>query len=126
MVVWVIDDDVSIRQLLTQILTDAGHRVACADSGDEALRRLERATPDLMILDLLMPGTTGWDVLDFMREHPRLSGIPVIVLTAYGEDGRLPSGRAVIHKPIADDLLCTLDDELFTQKQAASSTPWPA
>jgi CheY-like chemotaxis protein len=126
MEVWVIDDDVSIRLLLTQILTDAGHRVVCADSGDEALRMFERATPDLMVLDLLMPRTTGWDVLDFMREHPRLSSVPVIVLTAYGEDGKLPLGRAVIHKPIDDDLLCGLVAELLSQKQAASSTPWPA
>jgi two-component system phosphate regulon response regulator PhoB len=126
MLVWVVDDDVSVRLLLSHILTDAGHRVVCADSGDEALRLLDRATPDLMIVDLLMPGTTGWDLLDFMREHPRLSSVPVIVLTAFGEDGEMPLGRAVIHKPIDDDLLCGLVAELLSQKLAAPSSPCPA
>jgi len=126
MVVWVVDDDVSIRLLLSHVLTAAGHRVVCADNGDEALRLLERATPDLMIVDLLMPGTTGWDLLEFMREHPRLSAVPVIVLTACGEDGAMPFGRAVIHKPIDDDLLCGLVAELLSQKQANPSRPCPA
>jgi CheY-like chemotaxis protein len=126
MVVWVVDDDVSVRLLLSRVLTGAGHRVVCADNGDEALRLLQRETPDLMIVDLLMPGTTGWDLLDFMREHPRLSAVPVIVLTAYGEEGQMPTGRAVIHKPIDDDLLCGLVAELLSQKQAAPSRPCPA
>jgi cyclic di-GMP phosphodiesterase len=126
MVVWVVDDDESIRVLLAKILTDAGHRVVCVDNGDEALRLLERAMPDLMILDLLMPGTTGWDVLEFMRDHPLLSVVPIVVLTAYGEDAEVPFGRAVIHKPIDDDLLCGLVAELLSQKQAAASGACPA
>jgi CheY-like chemotaxis protein len=117
--VLIVDDDESVRLLLADILVRDGYQVECAVDGAEAIRMLRGPAPDLMILDLLMPGTSGWDVLEFMGERPRLSTIPVVVLTAYGEGEEMPSGRPVIHKPVDADLLRRLLCELLEQSRAA-------
>lgn len=72
----VIEDDLPIGNLLEEVLTKAGYAVRRAYSGTEALYLLEREKPDLALLDLMLPGLSGEEVL------PHFSGIPVIVLTA--------------------------------------------
>ena len=116
--VLIVDDDESMRLLLAEILRGAGHRVACAGGGEEAIRMLRDQEPQLVILDLLMPGTSGWDVLEFLEDRPHLSTTPVVILTAYG-DTDTPPGRPVIHKPVDGDLLCEMVDELLAQDLAA-------
>jgi CheY-like chemotaxis protein len=101
----VADDDESMRVLLADVLGEAGYDVRCADDGAQAIRRLRELPPDLMVLDLLMPGVTGWDVLKVVAADPRLAHVPVVVLTAYGETADAPAGRPVIHKPMDCDLL---------------------
>lgn len=72
----IIDDDPYISDLLEEILTGAGYRTLRAYSGTEALLLLGQEKPDLALLDLMLPGLSGEEVL------PRLSGVPVIVLSA--------------------------------------------
>ena len=72
----VIDDDVYIGNLLEEVLTKEGHRVSRAYSGTEALLVLSSCRPDLVLLDLMLPGLSGEEVLG------RIEGIPVIVLSA--------------------------------------------
>ena len=72
----VIDDDISIGNMLEETLTKAGYAVKRAYSGTEALLLLEHSRPDLVLLDLMLPGMSGEEVL------PALSGIPVIVISA--------------------------------------------
>ena len=72
----VIDDDIHIGSLLQEALEGEGYRVSRAYSGTEAVLALERARPDLILLDLMLPGLSGEQVL------PRLAGIPVIVVSA--------------------------------------------
>ena len=72
----VIDDDVHIGNILEELLTREGHAVLRAYSGTEALLALDAARPDLVLLDLMLPGLPGEQVL------PRLQGVPVIVLSA--------------------------------------------
>lgn len=72
----VIEDDLPIGNLLEEVLTKAGYIVRRAYSGTEALYLLEREKPDLALLDLMLPGLSGEEVL------PHLAGVPVIVLTA--------------------------------------------
>ncbi len=121
--VLVVDDDESTRLLLESILTEAGHHVVCAVDGEDALVRLRGPAPDLMILDLLLPGMSGWDVLEFMEERPRLSTIPIVILTAYGEDEEPPPSRPVIHKPVDADLLCSMVAALLSQNSLAFEEP---
>lgn len=72
----VIDDDIHIGNLLQEALEAEGYRVSRAYSGTEAVLALDRARPDLALLDLMLPGLSGEEVL------PRLAGIPVIVVSA--------------------------------------------
>ena len=72
----VVDDDVPIGDLLQEALTQAGYAVTRAYSGTEALLALQTARPDLVLLDLLLPGLRGEEVL------PHLAGLPVIVVSA--------------------------------------------
>ena len=72
----VIEDDISIGNLLEELLTKEGYRILRAYSGTEALMLLETHTPDLVLLDLMLPGLSGEDVL------PKIRNIPVIILSA--------------------------------------------
>lgn len=74
--VFVIDDDIHINNMLRELLEREGYTVSSAFSGGEALAALEKNTPDLVLLDLMMPGLSGEQVL------PKLKGIPVIVMSA--------------------------------------------
>jgi DNA-binding response OmpR family regulator len=82
--VLVIDDDPDIRDLLRDALEARGYRVACAPDGEAGIARALADRPDLVILDLMMPRTSGFVVLERLKHHHRL-GVPVIMLT--GHDG---------------------------------------
>jgi two-component system KDP operon response regulator KdpE len=81
--VLIVDDDRKILRLLRIELTAQGFNVIMAERGDEALATAERQRPDLVVLDIILPGMDGLEVLKKLREH---SGVPVILLTAKGTD----------------------------------------
>jgi CheY-like chemotaxis protein len=78
----VVDDQAGIRRLLETGLTDAGAEVWMAADGDAALKMLESLEPELMLLDLSMPGVTGWEVLESLRASNRRQDMPVILQTS--------------------------------------------
>jgi DNA-binding response OmpR family regulator len=80
--VLVIEDEQEIQDLLRYNLERAGFRVAVAGDGDSGLERLFAARPDALVLDLMLPGTSGLDVLREVREEPATRDLPVVVLTA--------------------------------------------
>ena len=80
--VLVVDDHADIRDVIARTLQRAGWTVHQAHDGSSALAFLESSTPDVVILDLLMPGIDGFTVVDRMRADPRWEGIPVLVVTA--------------------------------------------
>lgn len=83
--VLVADDEPHIRRLLTTVLVKASFRVDEAVDGQHAVERLESgARYDCVVLDLMMPGASGLEVLSHIREHPELSKTPVVMLTAKG------------------------------------------
>ncbi len=81
--VLVVDDDHKILRLLRIELTAQGFQVIMAERGEDALQLVERQRPDMVVLDIIMPGMDGLDVLKRIRET---SGVPVILLTAKGTD----------------------------------------
>jgi signal transduction histidine kinase len=84
-VVLVVDDQPANVRLVGTVLTDAGFDVMPATSGEQALARLKHAQPDLILLDMRMPGMDGFEVLQNLRRDAALADIPVIFLTAAAE-----------------------------------------
>jgi PAS domain S-box-containing protein len=80
--VLVVDDDVESRELLARLLGTEGYSVRTAVDGQTGLAEIEREAPDLLVLDLMMPNTDGFSVLQAVREHPTTASLPVIVITA--------------------------------------------
>jgi CheY-like chemotaxis protein len=78
----IVDDDADSRDLLRRSLERADHECTCAHNGREALAAILGRTPDLVVLDLLMPEMDGADLLVVLRSYLRLQGLPVVVLTA--------------------------------------------
>lgn len=84
-VVMVVDDQESNVRLVGTVLTQAGFEVVPAMSGEQALKRASAAPPDLVLLDMLMPGMNGIDVMTALRERPETAHLPTIFLTAAHE-----------------------------------------
>ncbi len=82
----VVDDDKQIARLVRSYLEQAGYQVAVAYDGDEALRRVRSEKPDLIVLDLMLPGKDGWEITRIIRGDQALAAIPIIMLTARVED----------------------------------------
>ena len=80
--VLLIDDDRSLTAPLRTAFEDAGYRVSVAHDGAEGLRKAREEQPDVVVLDVIMPGMNGWDVCQRIRQH---SPVPIIMLTALGE-----------------------------------------
>lgn len=85
----VVDDERDIRELVEVLLQRAGHRVRTASDGRSGLRSLYADPPDLVILDITMPGLDGWQTLERIRD---LSDVPVLVLTARSAELELVRG----------------------------------
>jgi CheY-like chemotaxis protein len=88
----VADDEPSILRLIQFHLARAGYEVRLARSGTEALEAVRAAAPDLVILDVMMPGPDGFQVLRALKDDPRTVEIPVIMLTARDRDGDIRRG----------------------------------
>jgi DNA-binding response OmpR family regulator len=88
----VVDDEADVLEALRLILEDAEHDVSMATSGEEALEMIARQQPDLVILDIIMPGVTGIEVCRRIRSDPFTSRLPILFLTAKGRPGDIVQG----------------------------------
>jgi two-component system phosphate regulon response regulator PhoB len=84
--VLVVDDERDITALVAYHLARAGYRVATAESGSAALEAVGKEPPDLVVLDLMLPGKSGYEVLDELRRREETQGVGVILLTARREE----------------------------------------
>jgi len=126
----VVEDDDAIAELIAYNLERSGHRVTIATDGVEALRRLHQSAPDLVVLDLLLPLRSGWQVLREMRCGPaRLATVPVLLVTALacerlaGDLARL-GAQGLLGKPFAVDDLCRTVRELIDAHRGAAAPPF--
>ena len=120
----VVDDDDDIRGLLRTLLERAGHEVTDASDGREGLRELFAGSPDLVILDVAMPGLDGWATLERIRE---VSDVPVLMLTA--RDAELERVRGLrggaddyVVKPFGRQELVARVDVLLRRPRSAGGT----
>jgi len=81
----VVDDDPEIVTMLSTRLTSRGYKVVTANDGKEALAEVKRRHPDLIILDVMMPGKNGWEVARALKQDPATAPIKIVMLTAIGE-----------------------------------------
>ena len=83
--VLVVDDEIAIAKLIKFVLESNGYEVRIADDGESALGAIKDRKPDLMVLDLMLPTISGFDVLQSIREEMKIIDLPVIVLTCRGQ-----------------------------------------
>lgn len=88
----VVEDEEDIRELLRYNLEKEGYRVTPVSSGEEALQAVRSAPPDLVLLDLMLPGLDGLEVCRALRQDPQTRNLPIIMLTAKGEEADIVAG----------------------------------
>ena len=88
----VVDDEADIRELVQYNLEREGFEVACAPDGEQALDHARSEHPDLVVLDLMLPGMDGLEVCRTMKNEDETSGIPIVMLTAKGEEADIVTG----------------------------------
>jgi DNA-binding response OmpR family regulator len=106
--VLVVDDEPQARSMLRLILVRAGFDVLEAKDGYEALDEVARQIPDLMILDIMMPGIDGFYVCEQLRANSRTASLPIIVLSAKTDADSIKRGQEVgatkyLTKPVSPD-----------------------
>jgi CheY-like chemotaxis protein len=109
--VLVVDDDNVGGPALAELLTRRGHPAEWVRDGRAALGRLRLYLPDVVVLDLMMAGMPGCELLRAMRAEPAWAGIPVLVVSAAGEEdlARVPEGVEVMRKPVEpEDLVAAV------------------
>ncbi len=102
--VLVVDDDLAIRRVLQEILSREGYDVRVAENGAQALDTMRADRPDVVVLDLMMPVLSGWEVLAITDEDETLRTIPILVASAMGapvaDPGRRGGVRMCLSKPL--------------------------
>lgn len=81
----VVDDHEEIREALSEILEEEGHDISQAVDGLDALEAINKSRPDVVLLDIAMPGMDGLETLQRIKSQPQLAKIPVIMVTAQGD-----------------------------------------
>ena len=122
----VVDDDPAIRQLLTDVLEMDGYEVSVAVDGLAAVREVQAAPPDFVILDVMMPGLDGFGVLGTIREMPG-EPVPVLMLTAAAEsdaNARAWAGGVdyYLAKPFTADAVLDLVDGVLAGSVGAADS----
>jgi DNA-binding response OmpR family regulator len=84
-IILVVEDDKFLRELMTQKLIREGFKISEAVDGEEGLKKIKEEKPGLVLLDLILPGIDGFEVLTKMKEDPETSQTPVIILSNLGQ-----------------------------------------
>jgi PAS domain S-box-containing protein len=108
----VIDDDPTVREMMRRYLQQEGFRVVTAVDGEEGLRIAARIVPSVITLDVVMPERDGWDVLRSLKSDPRLSAIPVVMLSIIDEKNKgyaLGASDYIVKPVIRQQLVSVLE-----------------
>jgi len=122
----IVDDEPNIVAAVEFLLRRKGHDVVVARNGDEALQLVEAATPDLVLLDVMMPAKSGYEVCRRLRERPEWQDIKIIMLSAKGRDAEVSKGLSLgadmyVTKPFSTrDLMSKIEGLLAPPSAGAS------
>lgn len=115
----VADDEPALLRLLEFVLGRRGYVIQGVTNGNSAVEVLKTESPDLVILDVMMPGLDGYEVLTFIRQTPRLEGLPVVMLTARAQLDDIQRGLtlgadAYLAKPFDPEELFSVVESLIS------------
>jgi CheY-like chemotaxis protein len=121
----VIDDDPSVHDMMRRFFGKEGFRVESAANGEEGLRLAREIQPDVIILDVIMPGMDGWAVLTALKTEPALADIPVIVVTILNDKnlGYTLGASDYMTKPIERERLLALLEKYRPKPQGQTAAP---
>jgi twitching motility two-component system response regulator PilH len=108
----VVDDSKTELHHLSEVLGKRGYTVRTAENGEEAMRRLAEEKPDLILMDVVMPGQNGFQLTRSITRDPRYAGVPVIMCTSKNQEtdkvwGMRQGARDYIVKPVSTEELMT-------------------
>ena len=114
------EDERDIRDLVAFTLRFAGHEVFAASNGEEAVEMAPRISPDLILMDVRMPRMTGYEACKAMKADPNLKDIPIVFLSAKGQETEIQQGLEVgaeeyLLKPFAPDQLSARIKTILTK-----------
>jgi CheY-like chemotaxis protein len=123
--VLIVDDDDAIRKLIADVLVRHGCAVAQAADGIEASRKVRAHRPDLIVLDLMLPGMTGWEFRAMQNQDPDLAAIPVVVISAVSSEkaGALGNVVAQLSKPFDFETFLWIVDQCLKRSSADGAEP---
>ena len=122
----VVDDEPNARSLLRLILVRAGFQVLVAQDGYEALKQVKDKVPDVMILDIMMPGIDGFEVCEKLRSNEETATLPIIMLSARADPESVNKGLQVgatkyLTKPVTPELLTQQVNDVLSIEGLPSS-----
>jgi len=88
----IVEDDKFLRELLTRKLDSVGFQISTAIDGHDALKKIKDELPQIILLDLVLPGVDGFEILKQIKEDPKTSKIPVIILSNLGQKEEVEKG----------------------------------
>ena len=105
-----VDDEPGYSRAMTHALQKEGYEVVAATNGLQALIKAQKENPDLIVLDVMLPGMDGFEVCSRLRSDPQTAHIPIIMLSAKGQDSDRSTGLKVgaldyLTKPIENQML---------------------
>ncbi|HEV7922384.1 MAG TPA: response regulator [Thermoanaerobaculia bacterium] len=120
------DDSITIQKVVELTFSDGDYEVVAVNNGAKAIQRLSEMRPDIILSDIIMPEKNGYEVCEYVKSHPELRNIPVILLTGtfepFDPDRADKAGcDAVVTKPFESQSLIQKVEELVQQAQAATA-----
>lgn len=126
----VVDDEEDILELVKYNLEREGFQITCAESGEKAVEGTRQEPPNLIVLDLMLPGIDGLEVARRLKQRQKTAGIPIVMLTAKGEEADIVTGLELgaddyITKPFSPRVLIARIKAVLRRQSAQSQEPDP-
>ena len=126
--IMVVEDEADIQELIRYNLAKEGFLVTTCDSGEEALEQVAQHVPELVLLDLMLPGIGGLDVCRALRRAPQTQSVPIIMLTAKSEEADIVTGLELgaddyVTKPFSPRVLLARVQALLRRRVATDEPP---
>ncbi len=123
----IVDDEEDIIELIKYNLKTEGYSILTALAGEQAIKIAKQSRPDLMVLDLMLPGMDGFEVTRYLRSHEETQDMPIVILTAKGEESDVITGLELgandyISKPFSPKVLIARIRSILRRRKKESET----